>query len=292
VILVVANSVEQSYDRSEGKKIDWLGLVLVVASIGCFTYGIDKAADWGWTSPGTIGLAAVGIIGGIVFILWEARAHPALVDLALFKIREFSVMMTAGAVGNTAGVVVIFVSMIYLQTVEGFSPIQAGVAFLAFSLGVTISSQIAGRLERFRSWKVMTISLLLVGIGSVGMGLLVSFVAWFLVVSLFTGAGAGMSWAYASVVTQSVVPANKAGAASGVVLTVIIGLGGVGTAVAASLMGTGVGQQNAAGEVIGGVLIVFGALAVICAPFVIWLGRDKSPPGGVEPVTLNISGEQ
>ncbi len=44
-----------------------------------------------------------------------------LVDLDLFRIGEFTVMVVAGTIGNVAIVVGIFISMIYLQTERGFS---------------------------------------------------------------------------------------------------------------------------------------------------------------------------
>jgi len=144
VIYLAVTSVRQSVAEGEEKRIDWLGLVLVVTAIGVFTFGIDEAANWGWDSPLTWSFILGGLIVGAFFLLWESRFRPPLMDLALFRIREFSVMIGAGMAGNMAAVVTIFLSMIYLQSVEGFTPFQAGLAFLIFSGGITISAQVAG----------------------------------------------------------------------------------------------------------------------------------------------------
>ena len=276
VIYLAVTSVRQSVAEGEEKRIDWLGLVLVVTAIGVFTFGIDEAANWGWDSPLTWSFILGGLIVGAFFLLWESRFRPPLMDLALFRIREFSVMIGAGMAGNMAAVVTIFLSMIYLQSVEGFTPFQAGLAFLIFSGGITISAQVAGRLERFTSWKVMVIALATGGLGVIAMGLLTELIVWFLFASLFAGLGLGMAWTYTNVVTQSVVPKAKAGAASGIVLTVLIGMGGVATAVASSLTTTGINAGGQAGDVISNVLIGFGVFTLVFVPLVAFLGRQPT----------------
>ncbi|MCJ7439680.1 MAG: hypothetical protein MUP97_18230 [Acidimicrobiia bacterium] len=81
------------------------------------------------------------------------------------------------------------------------------------------------------------------------------------------------TWSYASVVTQAAVPPDKAGEASGVMLTMLIGFAGVAVAVASSALSTGTGTSR---SVIGTTLIAFGALAVAVVPFVTAFGRKKS----------------
>ena len=286
VVYLAVTSVRQSFAEDEERRIDWLGLVLVVFAIGVFTFGIDEASVWGWGSPLTWSFIAVGLIIGIVFLWWETKYRPPLMDLTLFRIREFSVMIGAGMAGNMTAVVAIFVSMIYLQTDQGFSPLQAGLAFMIYSGGITISAQVAGRLERFTSWKVMVLALAMGGIGAIAMGLLTGSIVAYLVVSFFAGLGLGMTWTYTNVVTQSVVPKSKAGEASGIVLTVLIGMGGVATAIASSLTATGLSGGGSPGSVIGSVLIGFGIFTLIFVPLVAFLGRDrKSTPDSKAPAS-------
>ncbi len=282
VVVLIITSVDQSFDESAGRSIDWAGLVLVVIAIGAFTYGIDQASVWGWSSPATLAFVVGGLVGLGLFVLWEKRCRMPLVDVALFRSREFSVMTAAGTVGNAGAVVVIFLSVIYLQTEHGFSPIDAAFAMLILSAGLATSAQLSGRLERFASWMVMTASLVVGGLGAVAMGLFVASVPAYLAASLFAGLGLGMTWAYTNVVTQSIVPACQAGAASGVVLTIVIGLGGVATAMAASLTATGMGGGSTASDALSIVLIGFGALALVCVPLVVLFGREKAPVAALQ----------
>jgi len=270
-------SMHESRDETVPRHIDWIGLLLIVASIAVFTYAIDQSTDWGWTSAATLGLMAAGIVGLIVFVLVEQRGRYPLIDLSLFRTREFDLMTLAGTVGNVGTATVIFTSMILLQTVEGLSVMEAGVAFLGFSFANAIASQIAGRLESYPSWLVMSLAMLCGGVGTVAMGL-VEGLAPFLVAATFTGLGFGMSWAFTSVSTQAVVPMQKAGEASGVVLTVLVTMGGVAVAVASSVI-EGSGQASSVLEdTMRTVLLAAGALALVTSAIVAFLGRRASPP--------------
>jgi len=272
LVVLTLTSVEQSRDETVPRSIDWAGLVLVVVSIATVTFGIDKAADWGWTAPSTIGVIAGGIVGLVLFVLNEARTTYPILDLALFRIREFSLTVAGGSIGNMAIVTTIFLSMIWLQNVEGYTTLEAGVAFLAFSLAITIVDQFAGRLGRFPSWAVMASALLVGGVGTTGMGV-VSDVPPFVAFSAVSGAGLGLAWAFSSVVTQDVVLPQQAGEASGTVLTVLIGLGGVAIAVASSLVTTTGSDPSALGTAVDRALMAFGLMAVVASPIVAVVGR-------------------
>jgi EmrB/QacA subfamily drug resistance transporter len=272
IVVLAVTSIGESRDDTVPKRIDWLGLGLIVVSIATFTYGIDRGGDWGWTSPRTLSLIAIGCIGLAVFVIAESKERYPLLDLSLFRSRVFSVMTAGGAVGNMAISTTIFLSMIYLQNVKGFSALKAGTVFLTFSLAVTVVDQFVGRLERFEPRWVMAIGLAVGGGGTVGMALIGQLGA-FLAFSVFSGAGLGLVFAYTSVITQAVAPQAKAGAASGVVSTILIGLGGVAIAAAAAIVGT---SGEVVSELDNGVsiaLAVFGGLAVVMAPVVAVLGK-------------------
>ena len=279
VFVLGFTSVTESRDTSVPRVIDWAGVIVIAMSLGLFTFGVDGAADWGWGSPLALGLMTAGVLGLVGFVVLERRVRYPLVDLALFRIREFTVMIVAGMAGNAVQVVAIFLSMIYLQNVEGLSAVAAGTAFLAFSLGATLGQQFSGRVERFSSWAAMDVALLVGGAGAIAMGVCTGSTVAFLVVSVPAGAGLGFSWSFASVVTQAIAPAAKAGAASGVVLTALVGGAGVAVAVASSALEGSVGSAS---STIGGILIAFGVVALLVVPLVTVLGRGRVRASGTE----------
>jgi EmrB/QacA subfamily drug resistance transporter len=284
LILLAYTSIRESRDESMPRHIDWLGLGLVVVSISAFTYGVDRASDLGWTSTPTLGLMGAGLLGIVAFVAVEARTRFPLMDLSLFRIREFDLMTAAGTIGNMGTSTAIFTSMILLQSVDGLSASEAGVAFLGFSLGVAAASQISGRVERFPSWLVMSVSLLCGGLGAIAMGLFDQ-LAVFIVVATFAGLGFGMSWAFTSVSTQAVVPPQKAGAASGVVLTIVVTLGGVAIAIASTFIESAGAGVNALEDALRGVLIGAGVLAVAMSAVLVALGRRAPAPAAAAVAT-------
>jgi len=272
LVVLAYSSIRESRDESMPRDIDWVGLGLVVVSIGAFTYAVDRASEWGWTSPLTVGLMLAGILGIATFVVVEHRVRHPLMDLSLFRIREFDLMTAAGTIGNMGTSTAIFTSMILLQTVDGLSPLEAGLAFLGFSLGVAVSSQLSGRVERYPSWVVMSVALLCGGLGAIAMGLFDE-LAVFAIVAVFAGLGFGMSWAFTSVSTQAVVPPEKAGLASGVVLTVVVTMGGVAIAIASTAIESAGTAVTSLEDALRRVLIGAGALAVVMSAILVVLGR-------------------
>jgi len=275
VVWLVVTSVEESRDETVPRRLDLPGLVLVVAGLASISIAFDKAADWGWASAATLGLMAFGSLSVVAFVLVEAKVRFPLLDLSLFRIRVFDVMTAAGTVGNIVYNVVIFGSTLYLQQVRGLSPVMAGVVFLALSLGASTAGQVSGRVERLPSWLVMCVALLIGGVAAIGLSWSTSWSAYVPFFAL-AGFGLGLSWAYASVSTQAVVPPEKAGAASGLVLTALVGLGGIAVAVAASVIETrrGAGTGHAIQELIRAA----GAVALVGAGAVAVFGRDRRAP--------------
>jgi len=276
VIVLVLRDVAESRDEHADRRIDWWGLVLVATSVGLFTYGIDSSGSHGWADPRTIGFVVAGLVGFLALVVVELRARSPLLDLALFKIREFTVTVLAGVADNMASLAVIFLSMTYLQGVLKESALVAALAFLAFSVPYALGNQLSGSLSKYPSWLVMAGTLIVGGAGTLLMGVFDS-MPMFLVAAALSGLGLGAGWAFASVATQAVVPSQQAGLASGVVLTVLVGMGGVAVAIASSVIEAHSATTDSLTTAINWVFIGFGAFALLGALLVIFLGRRGAP---------------
>ncbi|MDJ0514359.1 MAG: MFS transporter [Methyloceanibacter sp.] len=277
LIALALYAVEDTRDETVPQSVDMAGLILVILSIAAFTFGIDRASVWGWLYPLTLTFIIGGLAGLVVFVTVETRARYPLLDLSLFRIKTFSVMTAAGSVGNGATTIIIFLSMVFLQEVEGLDPIEAGTAFVTFSLGYALASLASGRMQHTPPWIAMSCGLALGGLATLFMastanlGLFIAFAA-------LSGLGLGFVWAYTSVVTQSVVPKEKAGAASGTVLTVLISAGGIALAIAISIYEsyTSEGAPNQ-GAVIRAIVGSAGIAAIAAAATVALFGRSSNP---------------
>lgn len=265
-LLLTMRSVRESRDETVPRQIDFKGLAAVALGIAAVTFAVDKGETWGWTSVSTLGLFAAGIALLTVFVLIERRVRLPLVDLALFRNRPYVVVTLLGMVSNTAFCVSTFASTLYLQQVEGYSPLVGGLIFLAASGTVALAGPLSGRLgERFDVARLMGVSIV---VGAVGLAA-VSFgpaLAVYVFALSFFGLGYGLGWALTSVGTQTVVPLEEAGAASGITLAIVVGVAGLGVAVAAALIETLTGGGTTQGDAIETLLrwiaIVSGAVAV------------------------------
>ncbi|MEG3627615.1 MFS transporter [Streptomyces poriticola] len=233
-IAVVLVGVRESRDSTVPRSIDLPGVLTVALGIAGVTYAVDRSTAWpaGWTA----GLAAAGVLLLVAFVLRERVAHWPLVALDLFRNRPYVIITLMAMVANISFVVAMYGITIHLQEIDGYSPLVAGLVFLAASVSAGIAAPLSGRLgERFDIPRTMATTTL---IGAVGL-FLASFgggLPAYLPGLALTGFGYGMGWTMGSVGTQVVVPTERAGQASGVTLAVVIGVAGLCVAAGATLI--------------------------------------------------------
>jgi EmrB/QacA subfamily drug resistance transporter len=125
---------------------DLPGSALSVVALASLVYGIIEAPSSGWTSGAVIGSLGLAVLAGVTFVLHEVRVREPMLDLGLFRNPRLgwgTVAMTlAGlAIGGLA-----FLLTQYLQFVQGYTPLQAGLRFLPIAIGFGIAGPITQRL--------------------------------------------------------------------------------------------------------------------------------------------------
>jgi EmrB/QacA subfamily drug resistance transporter len=266
-IAVVGLGVRESRDTTAPRSVDLPGLVAVVLGIAAVTFAVDRSNEWDVAA--TLGVAASGVLVLVAFVLHERAARWPLVSLDLFGNRPYVVVTLMSTVANVAFVVATFATTIYLQQVEGRSALEAGVIFLAASVASGAAGPLSGRLgERYDIPRTIATATV---VGAVGLfvaslgGVLGAYLAG---LALF-GLGYGIGWAMASVGTQTVVPPQRAGQASGVALAIVIGSAGLAVAAAAALIETGADLGTAIEDLLRwvaiGSAVVAGILGLLAA---------------------------
>ncbi|MEO8506387.1 MAG: MFS transporter [Betaproteobacteria bacterium] len=275
-IFLLLRYVKETRDANADRHIDLPGMLAITGGLVGISLAFDRGGAWGWMSPSTLGMGGGGIALLALFVLIESRVRAPLVDLSLFRNRAFDAVVLAGSLSNVVFCFVAVFSALYLQEARGMSPFNSGLVFLALSAGAGSASYFSGRLaERFPADRLMAIGMLISAVGIVG---LTSVESLWLYAPLFmlTGVGLGLGWALASVATQAVVPAELAGAASGITLTALVMLGAVGVAIGAAVLELLAGSASAAGAdaaAINTVLRVGAALAFAGAVALLAFGR-------------------
>jgi EmrB/QacA subfamily drug resistance transporter len=137
IVLLASRLVSEGKAKDVDPHTDPLAAIFVTAGLVSFIYAMSKAPDAGWTSLQTIGLTILAVVLIALFFVKEMRTDAPLVPLGIFRVRPVAV---ANIVGFCIGGAIFggfFLLTLYMQQVLGYSPIQAGLAFLA-TAGTTI----------------------------------------------------------------------------------------------------------------------------------------------------------
>jgi EmrB/QacA subfamily drug resistance transporter len=228
-------------DESRGlsTRLDLPGVVLASGGLFGIVLGLVRANDVGWTSPFVLTAFIAGAAGIVAFVAWERRALEPMLPMRLFASRGFSatnlasVLMFFGMFGS------IFLLAQFLQTVQHYSPLQAGLRTLPWTGMPIVVSPIAGIVaDRIGGKPVVLTGLLLQATGLAWLAAVSSpTVAYSTLLPAFIVSGTGMAMFFAPVATMvlGTVRRDEEGIASGAT-NALRELGGVfGVAVLASV---------------------------------------------------------
>jgi EmrB/QacA subfamily drug resistance transporter len=129
------------------EKFDFPGGIAFLLGLGALLLGLNKGAEWGWTSMTIIFLLISAAALLTAFVVIEKRVANPMLDLNLFKKLPFS-LSTASAIFNYIGLFSsIFLMPFYLLQGRGFSPVQTGLVLTAQPLVMAIIAPISGTLS-------------------------------------------------------------------------------------------------------------------------------------------------
>jgi EmrB/QacA subfamily drug resistance transporter len=232
--------VAEGRDRERAPNFDLAGAVTVTLGLMAIVWAVVRTDVNGWGSAQTIGVMVIGLALVGVFLVIEGRLAAA----PLMPLRIFSSRMLSGAnaiiflLGAAMFGMWFFVSL-YLQQVLGYSPLEAGLAFLPMTLTIVVGSTLASRAVS----RVGVKPLLAVGMLAEGGGLLLfatvsphgSYLSDVLAPSLIVAAGIGLAFIPATIAAVAGVARREAGLASGLVNTSRLMGGALGLAILATL---------------------------------------------------------
>jgi EmrB/QacA subfamily drug resistance transporter len=234
-----ARFVPESKDEHQHKAFDVAGAVTVTAGLIALVYGIVKAEEKGWGSLHTLGFGAVAFVLLASFLVIEHRSAEPLVRLrflVLRTIRSANTVMLIVAAGLFA---MFFFNSLYVQRVLGYSPIEAGLAFVPFTIGIVIGAGLSQTLVR----RIGLRSVAMVGLvlGTAGMLLLLrldvggSYWLDLLPSIMVMSIGMGLTFVPVTLIATSGIDAGDAGLASGLLNTAQQVGGALGLAILSTL---------------------------------------------------------
>jgi MFS transporter, DHA2 family, multidrug resistance protein len=126
--------------------VDAIGLSLLIIWVGAMQVMLDKGKDLDWfNSPTIVTLACVAVVGFAIFIIWELTEEHPVVDLSLFRSRNFTVSTIAMlfAYGLFFGNVVLL--PLWLQQYMGYTATLAGWVLAPVGFLAIVLSPVVGR---------------------------------------------------------------------------------------------------------------------------------------------------
>lgn len=96
---------------------DWPGTALSATAVACLLLAISQGEHWGWTSPATLAMFALGLLLATAFFLLERSTANPMIDFAVFRSRPFSRGLLANFASFSAGSAHPFLAIFYLQGV-------------------------------------------------------------------------------------------------------------------------------------------------------------------------------
>jgi MFS family permease len=115
----------------EGRTLDWPGQITFAIGLFALLFAVVQASSFGWTGTQSV----IGYIVCVVFLAWfvriERRTPEPLLRLHLFTSRNFSLNSFVTVIGMFAFLGCAAATSIRLTAVQGFSPLQASIGFVA-----------------------------------------------------------------------------------------------------------------------------------------------------------------
>jgi len=297
-LLLVPRTVPESRLATTRRRFDALGALTGTAGLALLVDAVSQAPQYGWGGTRTIAVLAVAAALLVAFVVTESRVESPLLPLEIFRRRTLTGANTAGLLLGASFYAFFFVGTLYMQEVLHYSPLQAGVAWLAASItSVGLAGLSQYLVTRIGPKIVMAIGMTLIGTG----------VLWATQVPVhgqyighllgpFAVAGAGTAFAFIpiSIAGLAGVEERRAGLAAGLLNTSQQLGGAIGIAIASSVAASHTKALLDAGHAVpaaltGGfqhALWALGAIALIALPAIFALVRRNELSDAMRKTTM------
>jgi EmrB/QacA subfamily drug resistance transporter len=283
-----------------GHGVDWVGSLLVTASLMTAIYAIVQVTAHGWGSAQVLGFGAVAAVLMALFLIVEARIANPIMPLRVLRLRGLIGSSVVRGFLVTGMYSTFFLGTLYLEHILHYGALQTGLAFLPWTVTVGILSLgVTARLvARFGPMRVLTAGMVTVMAGLALLGTTGVHTAFFptLLFAYFAiGLGIGTAFMPLLTIAMADVPADDAGLGSGITnvsqqVAGALGLAVLGTVATKHSLALEASHHSLATSLIGGYHLAFGigivsvaagllvALAVLRAP------RTQDAPPALEMV--------
>jgi EmrB/QacA subfamily drug resistance transporter len=247
-LALAVRDVRESRDP-DARTTDVAGLVTFSAALVLIVSGLLRGNDSGWGSAQILGSLVGGVALLMAFLVIEARQERPMLDVSLFQQPAFvGVQVATFCLGAGMFALFPFIS-IYLQDIDGFSPLGAGLRFLPVTAFVFVIPLLTRKYAaRAPLWLVLGGSLAIVALGLALLETVSVGARWTVLLPGFIVSGVGIGLANPTIAGAAlrVVDPSRTGMASGISNTCRVGGLAVGVAALGVLLQHRIGTHLAA----------------------------------------------
>jgi len=138
-------------------KFDWTGFCLMTVSMTALLYGLSNGQREGWDSSFVLSLVIFALIGLAIFLYWELTIEHPLVNLRIFTSLPFSASAAVACIFGIGLFGSTYLVPLYVQTLQNFTPLDAGLLLMPAGIIMGICMPIAGFISDRVSARIMVI---------------------------------------------------------------------------------------------------------------------------------------
>lgn len=145
VALVLLPRLVPESRAARAVRLDVPGAVLGTGALVALVYGLLRAGESGWGDTAAVGPLAAAVFLAVAFVAVESRTAEPLVPLSFLSSRFRAVANATTLLFSAAMYAMAFLLMLHLQTVLGYRPLAAGLAYLPYGAGILTGMWLSSR---------------------------------------------------------------------------------------------------------------------------------------------------
>jgi len=169
LLLILAFVPDSALSRGK-RQADFVGIGLLAIGLGCLQALLEQGEHYDWFSDAHMRQLAIGaVIGLAVFLWWELRPaneHPA-VNLRVLRFRNLAVACVYAFVFSFVLFGVVFILPLFLQNVQSFPPLEAGIILIPSGIAAGCMMPVVGQLSNRIDLRILLGVGMLITAGSV-----------------------------------------------------------------------------------------------------------------------------
>ncbi|MCX5999207.1 MAG: DHA2 family efflux MFS transporter permease subunit [Chloroflexi bacterium] len=217
-LLLTAAAVSETKDPAASRRFDLWGMIAFSISVFSLVFAVIQGEAWGWGSASIVGLFVTAAVFLGIFITVERLQREPMLDLGLFRVRDFSASGTGQFLAAFGMAATLFLLTVFLQNVLGYSALKAAVAITPIPGTILVFSPLGGRLcDRLGARPPAVLGAILAAVGIWLLSQLDAGAQWGAVAwrASIAGAGFGLSNSSIAAAAMGAAPKGKEGVGAG-----------------------------------------------------------------------------